>query len=211
MPGRPAYTLHLLEDRVEAWPAVLRHAPDDLAVSRDASPETCAIGMLCWRNAAPAETTALPALRERHQGPIVAVLAEVPAARGARLLAARLEGAILLDDLARTLRPTLAAVAAGQCVLPGALRAVLDRPALSPRERQLLAMVVLGFSNAEIAAKLFLSESNVKNHLSSAFQKLGVRSRNAAVELILDNESGLGAGILRISPEEALPGGGEIN
>ncbi|MGZ4330333.1 MAG: hypothetical protein ACXVXL_20250 [Solirubrobacteraceae bacterium] len=45
-------------------------------------------------------------------------------------------------------------------------------------------------------------ESNVKSHLTSAFGKLGVSSRNAAAELILDHESGLGPGILRISPEE---------
>jgi DNA-binding CsgD family transcriptional regulator len=63
-------------------------------------------------------------------------------------------------------------------------------------------MVVLDFSNAEIARKLVVSESNVKSHLTSAFNKLGVRSRSAAAELILDSESGLGPGILRISPEE---------
>ena len=101
--------------------------------------------------------------------------------------------------------PTLTAVAAGQCVIPHSLRQIVDRPPLSPRERQILAMVVMDFSNAEIAQKLFLSESNVKNHLSSAFAKLGVKSRSAAAELILDGESGLGPGILRISPEEALP------
>jgi DNA-binding CsgD family transcriptional regulator len=88
-----------------------------------------------------------------------------------------------------------------QCVVPSAIRQIVDRPPLSPRERQILAMVVLDFSNAEIARKLFVSESNVKNHLSSAFQKLGVKSRSAAAELILDRESGLGPGILRISPE----------
>ncbi|HEY2202673.1 MAG TPA: helix-turn-helix transcriptional regulator, partial [Solirubrobacteraceae bacterium] len=70
------------------------------------------------------------------------------------------------------------------------------------RERQVLAMVVLDFSNAEIAEKLVVTESNVKSHLTSAFSKLGVSSRNAAAELILDHESGLGPGILRISPEE---------
>ena len=63
-------------------------------------------------------------------------------------------------------------------------------------------MVVLDFSNAEIAAKLYVSESSVKGHLTSAFTKLGVTSRSAAAELILDSESGLGPGILRISPEE---------
>ncbi len=63
-------------------------------------------------------------------------------------------------------------------------------------------MVVLDFSNAEIARKLVVTESNVKSHLTSAFGKLGVTSRNAAAELILDAESGLGPGILRISAEE---------
>jgi len=136
----------------------------------------------------------------------VAILAQMPTARGARAIAARLEGAVMATDIRNTLKPTLAAVAVGQCVVPKAIRQIVDRPPLSPRERQILAMIVLDFSNAEIAQKLFVSESNVKNHLSSAFQKLGVKSRSAAAELILDRESGLGPGILYISPEESLPG-----
>jgi DNA-binding NarL/FixJ family response regulator len=60
-------------------------------------------------------------------------------------------------------------------------------------------MVVLGFSNAEIAKKLVLSESTIKSHLSSAFHKLGVRSRTEAAEMILDSNSGIGTGILAIS------------
>jgi Bacterial regulatory proteins, luxR family len=68
-------------------------------------------------------------------------------------------------------------------------------------------MVILDFSKAEIAAeKLVVTESNVKSHLTSAFSKLGVNSRNPAAELILDHESGLGPGILRISTEERAPG-----
>ena len=106
----------------------------------------------------------------------------------------------------QALLPTLRAGAARQCVVSGSIRELLQRPPLSPRERQVLAMVVLDFSNAEIAEKLVVTESNVKSHLTSAFSKLGVNSRNAAAELILDHESGLGPGILRISPEERAPG-----
>ena len=62
-------------------------------------------------------------------------------------------------------------------------------------------MVVLGFSNSEIAAKLYVSDSTVKSHLTSAFSKLGVRSRNEATAMILDLDSGLGTGILAISEE----------
>ena len=158
--------------------------------------------MLGWESGSRDELKVLPAVRGGHVGPVVAVVRRLPTIRGARALAAKLDGTVLLDDLRRSLAPTLLAVAAGQCVVPRRLRQLVDRPALSPRERQILAMVVLDFSNGQIADKLFVTESNVKQHLSSAFAKLGVGSRNEASELILDSESGLGPGILRISSEE---------
>jgi DNA-binding NarL/FixJ family response regulator len=194
--------------------AISAGAPDagaDLGAA-ESSPGAAAadavIGLVGWRAATRAELVSLSELRARHPGPLVAVVAELPSARGARALAARLEGSLLAAELDTALWPTLEAVAAGQCVVPRVVRQLVDRPPLSPRERQILAMVVLDFSNAEIARKLFVTESNVKGHLSSAFDKLGVKSRNAAAELILDPESGLGPGILRISAEEALPGEG---
>jgi hypothetical protein len=50
----------------------------------------------------------------------------------------------------------------------------------------------------------------VKSHLSSAFSKLGVRSRNEATALILDPENGLGTGILAISQDERAEGEGRL-
>jgi DNA-binding NarL/FixJ family response regulator len=204
MSGSPGYTVALLEDGAAVWPAVEKLLPGGARTEQDGSGAS-AIGLIGWVSASRDETARLPALRAEHPGPLLAVLSELPGALGARIIAARLEGAVLAGELEHTLLPTLAAVAAGQCVVPRAIRQIVDRPPLSPRERQILAMVVLDFSNAEIARKLFVSESNVKSHLTSAFQKLGVKSRSAAAELILDRESGLGPGILRISPEEALP------
>lgn len=200
----PGYVVSLLEDRASVWPAVEKLLPGR-ARTEQGGPGACQIGLIGWVSATREETARLPTLRPDHPGPLVAVVRELPGALGARMIAARLEGAVLAVEIEHTLLPTLAAVAAGQCVVPRAIRQIVDRPSLSPRERQILAMVVLDFSNGEIARKLFVSESNVKNHLSSAFQKLGVKSRSAAAELILDRESGLGPGILRISPEEALP------
>jgi DNA-binding NarL/FixJ family response regulator len=112
-------------------------------------------------------------------------------------------GLVATDHVESSLGPTILAVAAGQAVFPGELRAFTWRPLLSRREKQILAMVVMGFTNAEIARRLFITDSTVKSHLSSAFRKLGVRSRSEATHLILDPESGLGTGILAISDEEA--------
>jgi two-component system, NarL family, response regulator LiaR len=56
---------------------------------------------------------------------------------------------------------------------------------LSPRERELLALLAKGHSNTEIAARLFLSEGTVRNYLSSVFTKLGVTDRTQAAVLAL--------------------------
>lgn len=195
--------LRPLHDDAGLWPAALRLLDGDVVIVEDQDPDAGhAVGLVSWKRATRAEIAELPALRERHPGPIVALLAELPSTRGARAVAARVEGTVLFTDIERSLLPTLWSVAAGMCVVPRAVRQLVDRPPLSPRERQVLAMVVLDFSNAEIAQKLVVTESNVKSHLTSAFNKLGVSSRNAAAELILDAESGLGPGILRISSDE---------
>ena len=52
---------------------------------------------------------------------------------------------------------------------------------LSYREQEILQMVADGMRNAEIAEKLFLSLSTVKNHLANVFRKLGVSNRREAV------------------------------
>ena len=49
--------------------------------------------------------------------------------------------------------------------------------ALTPREREILALVAEGRSNADIAERLVLSEKTVRNHLSGVFEKLGVSNR----------------------------------
>lgn len=57
--------------------------------------------------------------------------------------------------------------------------------ALSPQERRILALVVDGKTNKEIAKVLGLSDKTVKNYLSNAFQKLHVGRRSQAAALYL--------------------------
>jgi DNA-binding NarL/FixJ family response regulator len=62
-----------------------------------------------------------------------------------------------------------------------------DLEVLSFRQRQILELVVEGLSNAEIAGRLHLAESTVKQHLRVAYKLLGVRSRTEAAKLIRDD------------------------
>jgi DNA-binding NarL/FixJ family response regulator len=48
-------------------------------------------------------------------------------------------------------------------------------------EREVLKLMAKGIANKQIAAELFISESTVKTHISSIFQKLGVNARTEAV------------------------------
>lgn len=153
------------------------------------------------------------AFRNREANSIRALKREWPhaavlvVARGGEIARARLaleagaSGLLVEDDVDRALCAVLQVLAAGQVSLPSSFSSYDAKPTLTTREKQILSLVVLGFSNGEISRKLYLAESTVKSHLSSAFTKLGVRSRNQATARILDPASGLGPGILRISEE----------
>jgi len=60
-----------------------------------------------------------------------------------------------------------------------AAQAALDEP-LSEREREILVLLAGGFSNKEIAGRLFLAEGTVKNHITNILGKLEVRDRTQA-------------------------------
>jgi DNA-binding NarL/FixJ family response regulator len=134
----------------------------------------------------------------------VVVVVSGPDGASSSDLEAGVDGLVFESQLESALPAVVKAVCAGQVTLPRELRQSAERPVLSVREKQILGLVTLGLANAEIAAKLHLAESTVKSHLSSAFVKLGVRSRNEAAALILDPHGPLGPGILRISEGDLL-------
>ena len=59
--------------------------------------------------------------------------------------------------------------------------------ALSPREREILALISEGLGNADIGERLSISEKTVRNHVSNLFDKLGVWSRAQAIVFARDH------------------------
>jgi DNA-binding NarL/FixJ family response regulator len=112
-----------------------------------------------------------------------------------RALLAGAAGIVLDSELESALVASASATLAGQLAVPRALgRQIAPRP-LSHREKEILALVVRGLTNRQIAGRLYLAESTVKTHVSSAFRKLDVRSRAEAAARIEDPDAGYGMGI----------------
>jgi NarL family two-component system response regulator LiaR len=97
------------------------------------------------------------------------------------------------EELAEAIRhahggkPTLA---------PEAVQALIQPPSeteklaanLTRREHEVLALLVQGMSNPEIADRLVISRSTVKVHISSILSKLGVSSRAEAISVAIQNK-----------------------
>jgi DNA-binding NarL/FixJ family response regulator len=64
----------------------------------------------------------------------------------------------------------------------------VDLNVLSARQKEILDLVVDGLSNAQIARRLYLSESTVKQHLRAAYKILGVKNRTSAANLIRNSQ-----------------------
>jgi DNA-binding NarL/FixJ family response regulator len=103
-----------------------------------------------------------------------------------RALRAGAQAVVYDSDLEDTLGAAVRAAVAGLVAIPSAVRGQALKPVFSHREREILTLVAEGATNKEIADRLYLAESTVKSHLSTAFTKLGVRSRAEAAALVLD-------------------------
>lgn len=167
--------------------------PMDVAASSDAAVVVC-----------PA-TDPAPLLRETAQtlpnAHIIAVLPTVSRHSVRRTIRAGACAIVSLESVDTTLVVAIQSACAGQLSIPLDFSDEVEKPILSSREKQILGMVVMGFTNGQVARRLYLAESTVKSHMSSIFGKLGVCSRKEAAALVLDPEQGLGMGILSISDD----------
>lgn len=143
-------------------------------------------------------------IRAALGSPSIVLICEQSSAGGVRRAVAQgVDGVVLPERIEEALAPVVADVGTGQVSLPRRVRAAVDPSrTLTARERQILALVVVGLTNAEIGTRLYLAESTIKSHLTSAFEKLGVASRNEAASVVLDPDAGRGLGIL---PMPAAP------
>ena len=141
--------------------------------------------------------TATQAIRQKF--PQVQVLALTSFKEGDLVKNALEAGAIgyLLKDVsADDLVQAIRAAHAGRTTLsPEAAQALVETanrlPApgldLTEREREVLALMVEGLNNTQIAGRLTVSSSTIKSHVSNILSKLGVASRTEAVTLALRN------------------------
>jgi DNA-binding NarL/FixJ family response regulator len=144
----------------------------------------------------------LPRLRAGVRSvPIVVVVDSIDRGNARAMVGAGVRGVVLGQQLEAALAPTVRAVLAGQVAIPRSARHQIFRPVLSPRESTVLAMVAVGHTNAEIAARLRLEESTIKSHLRSLFAKLGVRSREDAAATALDRDGQVSAGVMAVTEQ----------
>jgi DNA-binding NarL/FixJ family response regulator len=119
------------------------------------------------------------------------------------LVAAGVDGVVLESQLERNLGLVVRSVCAGQVSVPRSLRYAVEPLSLSHRQKQVLALVAAGMTNAQIARRLSLSEDTVKTHLSSAFKRLGVRSRREAAGVVFSSDDGLRQSVMMALEDSA--------
>ncbi|MCS6774785.1 MAG: response regulator transcription factor [Anaerolineae bacterium] len=95
---------------------------------------------------------------------------------------------VTADELARAIRAARAgrgtlAPEAAQVLIEATTHPPFPGNDLTEREREVLALMVQGLSNQDIAKRLYVSQSTVKFHVSSILSKLGVSNRTEAVAL----------------------------
>ena len=106
-----------------------------------------------------------------------------------RALQAGARGYLLKDMFGEELMEAIRTVHAGRTRIPAPVAQRLAErmggPNLTPRESEVLELIVAGRSNKEIGSDLSISEATVKSHINSILSKLGVTDRTQAATTAL--------------------------
>lgn len=137
---------------------------------------------------------ATTAISKHHPGTHVVVLTTYDTDTDIlRAVEAGAAGYLLKDCSQAELTSAIRAAARGETVLTPSVAARLvsrmrgpQPESLSPREVQVLGLVAVGNTNAEIGRELHITEATVKTHLLRTFSKLDVSDRTAAVTVARD-------------------------
>jgi len=121
---------------------------------------------------------------ERPRARVLIVSSSAASEHVHRALKAGAQGYLLKDSSPSALLSAIRDVLAGHRVVPAGVAQSLAERAyqsdLSPREHDVIQLVVDGLSNKLIADRLRLTEATVKTHLTHIFEKLGVEDRTQA-------------------------------
>jgi two-component system, NarL family, nitrate/nitrite response regulator NarL len=135
-------------------------------------------------------------LREAgHAGPVVFLAATVTDDEVAAAVALKATGILLKESVTADLARLVAAAARGETCFPAWTEDAVRRAAvrrgeaerllqqLTPREREILSLLTPELSNKLLARRLALSEGTIKLHMHNIYDKLGIATRPALVEL----------------------------
>lgn len=152
------------------------HPESVVILDQPSGNESCQSVMATLRTASP-DVRAVMLL---HSTDVAAVSAAVTAG---------VAGVLCNDTPSTAMVQAVRTVAGGVCVLDQQALSQLAapwhavaQPALSLREREVLNLLAMGSSNAEIANRLYVSTETVKTHVAHVLRKLDVPNRGSAVE-----------------------------
>lgn len=160
----------------DALPILDLHPDSVVIIDQPSGSDSCHSVMATLRTASP-DVRAVMLLRSTEVSVVSAAVT------------AGIAGVLSSDTPSIAMVQALRTVAGGVCVLDQhALRQLaapwqtIAQPMLSIREREVLNLLAMGSSNAEIASRLYVSTETVKTHVAHVLRKLDVPNRGSAVE-----------------------------
>ncbi|MGT2753129.1 response regulator [Streptococcus porcinus] len=151
---------------------LLKQEAIDVAILDIEMPEKSGLDVLEW-------------VREHQELKVIIVTTFKRKGYFQRALAAHVDGYVLKDRSISELMQTIHSVLEGRKEYSPELieEVTFSTNPLSPREQEVMSLVVQGASNHEIAQKLFLSNGTVRNYLTCIFTKLNANNRTEAAKI----------------------------